>query len=62
MIKFTESPLCPKCGNNWINWNYIDPSMTTLSDIKMDHFELECNRCEYVFLMHTKDYMEEDNG
>lgn len=61
MIKFSEKPLCTKCGNNWINWKYIDLDIITVYDVKVDHFKLECNRCKYIFLMHTKDYVGEDN-
>ncbi len=61
MIRFSRAPLCLKCGNNWITWTYIDRTHITVEDFKIDHFKLQCQRCKFIFQMHTKDYVEEDN-
>lgn len=61
MNKFSQAPLCPKCNNNWITWTYIDSTRITLEDFEIDHFKLQCQRCDFIFQMHTKDYVEEDN-
>ncbi len=60
MIKFTPYPICSKCSYEETDIGYYKYAPRS-EDYPGDFLNVTCKRCKYVFKMHTKDYVEEDN-
>jgi len=67
LYEFIENPICTKCGNSDIRWNYHSPvekgdifrydvsSFSINKYVLKEHIFLHCRRCNYEWLMKIKE-------